>query len=84
MNNLAFAFEQQKKYDQAAAVFGRFMVEHGDHFLAPRVQLSLGKNLALSGKTEEAKKALQQLIDLYPTSPWAENARSFLDKNKTR
>jgi TolA-binding protein len=82
--NLAFANEELKNYDVAAALYGRFMADYGDHFMAPRAQLSLGKNLALAGKIEDAKKALQQLIDLYPTSPWAENARSFLDKNKTR
>lgn len=84
LNNLAFSFEQMKKYDLASASYGRFMTDFGNHFLAPRVQLALGRSLLLSGKNEESTKALQQLIDLYPTSPWAENARSFLDKNKSR
>jgi TolA-binding protein len=46
--------------------------------------LGLGRSLAAAGKIDEAKKALGQLIDLYPTSHWAENARSIMDKFKTR
>ncbi len=82
--NLGFSLEQKKDFLGAAGIYGRFMAEYGDHFMAPRIQLSLGRCLFYAGKNDESKKALDQLIDLYPTSAWAENARTFLDKNKTR
>ena len=84
LSNLGFTYEQKKDFAAAAQAYGRFMTEYGEHFLAPRVQLALGRSLAADGKWEDAKKALTQLIDLYPTSTWAENARSIMDKNKTR
>lgn len=82
--NLGFALEEKKDFDAAVMTYGQFMSEFGDHFLAPRVQLAIGRSFLLSGKEEEGKKALNQLIDLYPTSPWAQNARSIMDKNKSR
>lgn len=83
-SNLGFSLEQKKDYTAASQTYGKFMTEFGEHFLAARIQLALGRSLAAEGKLEEAKKALTQLIDLYPTSHWAENARSIMDKNKTR
>jgi TolA-binding protein len=82
--NLGFTYEEKKEFSQAADIYGRFIVDFSDHFLAPRTQLSLGRALALAGKKDESKKAFDQLIDLYPTSEWAKIARSFIDKNKTR
>ncbi len=84
LSNKGFAQEEKKDFDAAAQTYGQFMTEFGEHFLAPRVQLSLGRAFAAAGKTEEAKKALAQLIDLYPTSQWAENARSIMDKLRIR
>ncbi|MCG3205946.1 MAG: hypothetical protein KCHDKBKB_02670 [Elusimicrobia bacterium] len=84
LSNLGFAQEEEKDYEAATQTYGRFMAEYGEHFLAPRVQLSLGRALFSLGKFDEAKKALVHLIDLYPTSTWAQNARSIMDKLKTR
>lgn len=84
LSNKGFAQEEQRKFDDAAQTYTRFMTEFGEHFLAPRVQLSLGRVLMEAGKREEAKQALTHLIDLYPTSQWAENARSIMDKLKIR
>lgn len=84
LSNLGFALSEKKDYESAAQTYNQFMTEYGEHFLAPRVQLSLGRVLASAGKIDEAKAALTHLIDLYPTSTWAENARSIMDKLKTR
>ena len=81
---LGFAYEEKNDYESAARTYQQFMTAYPEHFLAARTQLLLGKALAAGGKRDEAKQALEQLIDLYPTSPWAEKARTFIDKNKTR
>jgi TolA-binding protein len=82
--NLAYAYELKKDYASAAQTYQQFADNYPDHFLAARTQLQLGRVLALAGKSDESRKALTQLIDLYPTSAWAENARAIMDKNKTR
>lgn len=84
MLNLAHTYQQKKDYSSAAQTYRNFMADYPEHFMAARVQLEMGRVLILSGQTEEGRKALEQLIDLYPTSTWAENARSIMDKFKTR
>jgi TolA-binding protein len=81
LSNLGFAQEQKKDFAAAAASYGRFMTDHGTHFLAPRVQLALGRTLFADNKPDEARKALGQLIDLYPTSVWAQNARQIMGRH---
>lgn len=84
LSNLGFAFEQKGDYAKAAETYQQFMDTYAEHFLAARVQLQLGKALLRGGDNEGGRKALGQLIDLYPASPWAENARRFMDFSKTR
>jgi TolA-binding protein len=80
LSNLGFAQEENKQYSDAALTYKKFLEKHSDHFLAPRIQLSLGRSYYLAGQKTEAKQALGQIIDLYPTSEWAKNARAMLDK----
>jgi TolA-binding protein len=80
--NLGFSQEQKKDYVSAAATYTRFMTDDGTHFLAPRIQLALGRTLYAAGKNDDARKALGQLIDLYPTSIWAQNARDIMGRHK--
>jgi TolA-binding protein len=80
---LGFAYEQKGDYAGAAQTYRQFMTDHAEHFLAPRIQLALGRSLAMSNQPQAAQEALGHLIDLYPTSPWAENARQIMDKLKT-
>lgn len=81
---LGSTLESQGRHGDAAEMYRRFMERHGDHFMAPRTQLALGRALLNNGETDEARDALGQLIDLYPTSGWAENARRFLDNLGSR
>ncbi len=78
--NLAFSFEEKKDFKAAANTYKQFMSSFAEHFMAPRIQLAWGRALLSSGENEAAKETLGQLVDLYPTSPWAENARQILDK----
>ena len=82
--NLAFSYSEKKDFANAAQTYQTFLEKYPDHFMAARIQLELGRILMNAGKIDEAKKALTQLIDLYPTSAWAEKARGLMDKNKTR
>ncbi len=84
LSNLGFAQEQKGDFTGAAQTYRQFLEQYGDHFLAARTQLRLGLSLIRGGDIDGGKKALGQLIDLYPTSPWSENARRFMDKSKTR
>jgi TolA-binding protein len=84
LTNLGFANEQKGDYQAAAQTYQQFMSQYAEHFLAARVQLSLGEALFRAGDKEGAKKSLGQLVDLYPTSPWAQNARKIMDKLETR
>jgi TolA-binding protein len=80
LSNLAFAQEQKGDYPAAVQTYQQFMSEYSEHFLAARAQLSLGKAQLRAGDKEGARKSLGQLVDLYPTSPWAQNARRIMDK----
>lgn len=84
LSNLGFAQEQKGDFTAAVQTYHQFLDQYGESFLAARIQLRAGIAMIRSGDVEGGKKALGQLIDLYPTSPWAQNARSFMDKSKTR
>jgi TolA-binding protein len=82
--DLGAAYEQKKDFDSAARTYQTFLTDHADHFMSARVMLSLGRVQYLTGKPDDAKKTLDRLVDLHPTSEWAENARRLIDKNKIR
>jgi TolA-binding protein len=80
LSNLAFSQESNGEFQSAAATYQLFMDQYAEHFLAARNQLAVGRAWYKAEEYEAAKVALGQLIDLYPTSPWAENAREIMDK----
>jgi TolA-binding protein len=82
--DLAAAYEQKKDFDGAARTYAMFAADHPNHFMTPRILLGLGRSQMLGGKADEARKSLDRLVDLYPTSEWAEIARRLIDKNKNR
>jgi len=82
--HLGTTFEQMKDYAQAARAYQNFVQSYPDHFMGARIQLAWGRTLTLAGNKTESRKVLSQLIDLYPTSTWAENARSIMDKFAVR
>jgi len=84
LTNLGYAQEEKHDFAEAAKTYRKFLDEYAEHFMAARTQLALGRALALSGDKQAAKTTLSQLVDLYPTSPWAENARRIMDKIETR
>ena len=84
LSNLGHSYEGLKDFSKAAETYQAFMDQFNDHFMAPRIQLAMGRSLVKSGDYENGKAALEQLIDLYPTSPWSENARRILDKIESR
>jgi TolA-binding protein len=84
LSNLAFSYSEKKDFQAAAQTYKQFMNSYAEHFMAARNQLAWGTVLLKTGETEAAKETLGQLIDLYPTSPWAENARQIMDKLTTR
>lgn len=83
LSNLGFAQEEKMDFAAAAQTYRQFLSDYPEHFLAARTQLALGRSLAAANDVAGAKEALGRLVDLYPTSPWAENARQIMDKLKT-
>ncbi len=84
LSDLGAAYEQKKDFNAAVRTYTTFMTDYPDSFLAPRIMLALGRTQFLFGNQEDGKKTLDRLLDLYPTSEWAENARRLIDKNKIR
>ncbi|MFN0118148.1 MAG: tetratricopeptide repeat protein [Elusimicrobiota bacterium] len=84
LSNIGFVYEEKKDFSSAADTYRQFMNSFSEHFMSPRIQYSLGKTLVLSGKNDEGRKELERLVDLYPSSKWAEKSRIMMDKSKTR
>ncbi len=76
--NTAVAHEAAGQYDQAVANGRSFLDAHSDHFLAPQAHSSLARSLALMGRKEEARVALQKMTLQYPDTPWANWAKDRL------
>jgi predicted negative regulator of RcsB-dependent stress response len=81
---LGTALEEKKDLTAAIANYAAFISETPDHFMSPRIQLALGRCNLQAGRNDDARRALEHLIDQFPTSEWAENARRLMDKNKSR
>jgi len=82
--DLGSAQEQKKDFEAAIASYALSVSEYPDHFMSPRVMLALGRVQILAGKNDEVADLVERLIDLHPTSEWAENARRLIDKTGKR
>lgn len=65
---------KQKKFDQAAEVFSRMLVDHPSGRLAPNAGYWLGEAHYASGRYREAADAFQNVADTFPDSDKAPDA----------
>lgn len=65
---------QQRRYDDAAAAFARFLKKYPNDPLAPNAQYWLGEANYVSQKNAEAQKAFELVVSRYPDSTKAPGA----------
>jgi TolA-binding protein len=74
----ANARSAQARHADAAALFGRLVERHPAHALAARAQLRAADELVAAKQTEPASAAYRRVIQLFPRSREAEEARQGL------
>uniref|UniRef100_UPI00404A712A tol-pal system protein YbgF n=1 Tax=Desulfobacca sp. TaxID=2067990 RepID=UPI00404A712A len=74
---LADCFLQEKKYDEAIVEFNRIVETNPKSALAPAALLKQSQAFKAQGKTKVANLVLEKLLDDYPKSPEAAQARKL-------
>ncbi len=69
----------QGKYDSAIAIYKELATSAKDHIPADGVLMALGRASVRAGKKEEATRAFQRVIDEFPNSVYAADARRELE-----
>lgn len=75
-SGIAACLEEEGRYSEAAQKYRGFADRHQDSAWAARALWDACRCFRLSGEFQEAKMALQQLINFYPDSPLAYRAKS--------
>lgn len=57
----AYTLEALNNTEAAMKAYTDFIAQHGTHFLAPQAKIGVARVLALQGKKDDAKKALENL-----------------------
>jgi TolA-binding protein len=69
----------QAKYDSAIAIYKELATSAKDHIPADGVLMALGRASVRAGKKDEATRAFQRVIDEFPNSVYAADARRELE-----
>jgi len=72
----------QKKFDDAIAIYTELSRDTGSTLPLDSVLMQLGRAYAQAGKTEEAARAFTRVVDEFPQSSYAADARRELDETK--
>ena len=70
----------RRAYRAAAARYEALMNDYPDYDSMDEVLYRLGQVLYLSGRAAEALPQLSKLLEVYPTSPWANDARALMEQ----
>jgi TolA-binding protein len=70
----------QGKYDSAIAIYKDLATSAKDHIPADGVLMALGRASVRAGKKDEATRAFQRVIDEFPNSVYAADARRALEE----
>ena len=76
---LADAQVAQKKYDSAINIFTEMTRNTASEFPADGVLMQLGRACARAGRKEEAVRAFTRVVDEFPQSPYASDAKRELE-----
>jgi TolA-binding protein len=79
---LADAQVAQKKFDSAINIFTELTRNTASEFPADGVLMQLGRACALAGRKEEAVRAFTRVVDDFPQSPYASDAKRELEEVK--
>ena len=71
-------FEDQEKYQEAAAEYRKAIDAHKDGFAVPQYLLSIARCSNALDNKQEARSVYQEVIDKYPDSPFREKAEALL------
>ncbi len=75
-NGIAACLEQEGKYSEAAQKYKSFADRHQNSPWAARALWDAARCFRLAGSPQEAKMALEEIIDFYPNSPLSYRAKS--------
>ncbi len=65
---VAACLEQKGEYLEAAKVYEETVKKYPKHFAAPQYLMDAGRNYALAGNLEDAKRVYQMITEKYPKS----------------
>ena len=72
----------QGKYDNAITIYREMSAETNAQLPADGVLMSLGRAYALAGRKDEAARAYTRIVDEFPQSPYAADAKRELEDVK--
>jgi TolA-binding protein len=75
---LAATHEERGDYAKAAALYEQAANEHDESYRAPELLISAARCFKQAGQNEGARRALQKLLDQYPKSALAEEAKLLM------
>ncbi len=67
-----------QKFPEAVQLYDQFIKDYPDHYLVPRSYMELGRLHSVQNQTKEARASFERLLTLYPKSPWASEAQSYV------
>lgn len=79
--NIADAFDAEGNYVEGDSVYRLVQSKYPSHAAAPRSLYKLGLSLARQKKMPEARKAMQDVVRLYPRSDESTLANDWLTRN---
>src|SRR5215217_6571901 len=79
---MAEAQVAQKKYDSAIAVYTELSRDAGSTLPLDSVLMHLGRAYARAGKKEEAVRSFTRVVDEFPQSAYAADARREMEETK--
>lgn len=83
LSGQAYCAAGLEKWEEAAALNRQFLKEFPEHFLAPRVYMDLGRAEMGAGRWEDAQRAFEKLVTLYPKSVWVADAQALLAETRS-
>ena len=78
--SLAYSYEELKDYAKAVAIYEEALKKFSDYSSRDELLSNQARCLKLEGKTEEANKLYEEIINKYPTSPCVDNAKQNLGR----
>ena len=79
VEGIAATLEQEEKYEEAAVERRSFAEKHRESPFAPRALFEAARCFELAQRPDEARTALQKLVDAYPEAQLARKAKTRME-----